>query len=93
MSDFVFNLKLSLDTNYLLKNNSQYIILKTAQPKLVVKVSKDLENFDANINNTKNIFKDKDIFATILEITKNFGFDILEQSSAEVFPKLANLLM
>ena len=88
MSDFVFNLKLSLDTNYLLKNNSQYIILKTAQPKLVVKVSKDLENFDANINNTKNIFKDKDIFATILEITKNFGFDILEQSSAEVFPKI-----
>ena len=88
MSDFVFNLKLSLDTNYLLKNNSQYIILKTAQPKLVVKVSKDLENFDANINNTKNIFKDKDIFATILEITKNFGFDILEQSSAEVFPEI-----
>lgn len=90
MSNFIFNLELSLSNNELLKNNVQIVELKIPEPKIIVKVNSELENFDANINNYENIFKnnEEDIFAIILEITKNFGFDILEQSSAEVFPKI-----
>lgn len=88
MSNFIFNLELSLNNYELLKNNIQIVELKIPEPKIVVKVNSELENFDANTNDTENIFKDNDIFTAILEITKNFGIDILEQSSAEIFPEI-----